>query len=148
MAQLAGTARRRDLDRLRRRRPAGFAELDPQPDGQVELAYFGLLRPFHGRGLGGHLLSVAAARAWDLADRWPGREATTRVWLHTCSLDGPAALPNYQSRGFRVYDTRVKTREVPHQPPAPGPAPADCSRPSPRPVERFTPASGSPRRCG
>jgi hypothetical protein len=23
------------------------------------------------------------------------------VWLHTCTLDHPAALPNYLKRGFR-----------------------------------------------
>ena len=27
-----------------------------------------------------------------------------RVWLHTCNLDGPHALANYQKRGFRIYD--------------------------------------------
>jgi hypothetical protein len=26
-----------------------------------------------------------------------------RVWLHTCSLDSPAALPSYERRGFRRY---------------------------------------------
>jgi hypothetical protein len=25
------------------------------------------------------------------------------VWLHTCTLDDPAALPNYRARGFRPY---------------------------------------------
>ena len=27
-----------------------------------------------------------------------------RVWLHTCNLDGPHALSNYQKRGFRIYE--------------------------------------------
>ncbi|WP_433324880.1 GNAT family N-acetyltransferase [Spirillospora sp. CA-294931] len=101
--------------------PAGFVELDPQPDGEVELAYFGLLKPFLGQGLGGHLLSVGAARAWDLADRWPDREPTRRVWLHTCSNDGPAALKNYQARGFRMYDTKVAVETLEHHPPGPWP---------------------------
>ena len=34
-----------------------------------------------------------------------------RVWLHTCSLDDPAALPNYVSRGFRPF--REETYTVP-----------------------------------
>ncbi|MFI0349586.1 GNAT family N-acetyltransferase [Actinomadura sp. 9N407] len=101
--------------------PAGYAELDPQADGEVEIVHFGLLPGFHGRGLGGRLLSVAAERAWDLADRWPGRQPTSRVWLHTCSNDGPAALANYQARGFRVYDTKVETAAVEHSPPGPWP---------------------------
>lgn len=83
--------------------PAGFVELDAQPDGVVEIAYFGLLPEFIGRGIGGYLLTVGLARAWDLAARWPGREPTKRVWVHTCTLDGPHALPNYQARGLRVY---------------------------------------------
>ncbi|SEN33578.1 GNAT family N-acetyltransferase [Actinacidiphila rubida] len=87
--------------------PAGYIELDAQDEGAVEIAYFGLLPAFRGRGLGGHLLSFGTARAWDLAGRWPGRPETRRVWVHTCSLDGPHALGNYQRRGFRVTHTTV-----------------------------------------
>ncbi len=100
--------------------PAGYIELDPQPEGTVEIAYFGLLRAFQGRRIGGHLLSFGTARAWDLADRWPDRERTKRVWVHTCSKDGPHAMANYERRGFRVFD--VKTEEEPDVPP-PGPWP-------------------------
>ncbi|MCL2731515.1 MAG: GNAT family N-acetyltransferase [Actinomycetia bacterium] len=85
--------------------PAGYIELDAQDEGAVEIVYFGLLPAFRGRGIGGHLLSYGTARAWDLAGRWPGRPETRRVWLHTCSLDGPHALGNYQRRGFRVTHT-------------------------------------------
>ncbi|WP_204041319.1 GNAT family N-acetyltransferase [Acrocarpospora phusangensis] len=76
--------------------PAGYAELHGQAGGNVEVAYFGLLPYAIGKGIGGHLLSEAVSRAWE-------REGTRRVWVHTCSLDGPAALPNYQARGFRVF---------------------------------------------
>lgn len=87
--------------------PAGYVELDPQAEGVVEISYFGLLPAFRGRRIGGHLLAHGAARAWDLAERWPGREKTRRVWLHTCSKDGPHALDNYRRRGFRVSATEV-----------------------------------------
>ncbi|WFB06880.1 GNAT family N-acetyltransferase [Streptomyces sp. LX-29] len=90
--------------------PAGYVELDPQDDGVVEIVYFGLLPDFRGRRIGGHLLSFGTARAWDLAERWPDREPTKRVWLHTCSLDGPHALDNYRRRGFRLFDTKVETQ--------------------------------------
>ncbi|MDT3396418.1 GNAT family N-acetyltransferase [Streptomyces sp. B1866] len=88
--------------------PAGYVELDAQDGGTVEIAYFGLLPDFRGRGVGGHLLSYGTARAWDLAGRWHGREPTRRVWVHTCTLDGPHALDNYRKRGFRLYDTRTE----------------------------------------
>lgn len=100
--------------------PAGYVELDAQARGNVEIAYFGLLPAFTGRGLGGRLLAAGTARAWDLADRWPGREPTRRVWVHTCSLDGPAALANYRARGFRLYGIEVADASVG---PAPGPWP-------------------------
>ena len=35
--------------------PAGYFELEGQPDANVEVAYFGLLPAFVGKGLGGHL---------------------------------------------------------------------------------------------
>ncbi|MEU0136236.1 GNAT family N-acetyltransferase [Streptomyces sp. NPDC006296] len=100
--------------------PAGFIELDAQEDGAVEIAYFGLIPAFRGRRIGGHLLSYGTARAWDLAERHPGRTPTRRVWVHTCSNDGPHAMDNYRRRGFRLFDTKVEQEpEVP----APGPWP-------------------------
>jgi GNAT superfamily N-acetyltransferase len=82
---------------------AGFFELRRVPeDGSVELAYFGLLPRFTGRGLGGHLLTTAVRTAWALDP--------SRVWVHTCTLDHPAALPNYLRRGFVI--THVEEYEV------------------------------------
>jgi len=77
--------------------PAGYFELRQEAGGSVELAYFGLLPEFVGRGLGGHLLSVAVQRAFGSGAR--------RVWLHTCTRDNPAALPNYLKRGFVPFRT-------------------------------------------
>lgn len=80
--------------------PAGYYELQRQGGGDIEIAYFGLAPAFIGRGFGGYLLSRAIGSAWD----WPG---TTRVWVHTCTLDHPGALQNYKSRGMEVY--RIET---------------------------------------
>lgn len=84
--------------------PAGYFELCRNPDGSVEIAYFGLLDSFLGRGLGKYLLTAAVERAFELG--------ATRVWLHTCTLDHPAALPNYVKRGFRAYRTETYTVET------------------------------------
>ena len=78
---------------------AGYYELRPDKDGGVEIAYFGLLPEFIGRGLGGALLTSAIEEAW--ARR--GGIVTTRVWVHTCNRDHPQALANYQARGMIVY---------------------------------------------
>lgn len=108
--------------------PAGFIELEGEPDGVVEITYFGLLAAFRGRRIGGGLLSYGTARAWDLADRWPdGRAATKRVWVHTCSKDGRYALGNYERRGFRLYDTTTGQEPVRATPgPWPGARPGTC----------------------
>ncbi|MER6615024.1 GNAT family N-acetyltransferase [Streptomyces xantholiticus] len=103
--------------------PAGYVELEAQDDGAVEIVYFGLIPAFRGRRIGGHLLSVGVARAWDLAERWPGLPRTERVWLHTCSKDGPHAMDNYLRRGFRLFDTKVEEEmEVSSPGPWPGAA--------------------------
>jgi GNAT superfamily N-acetyltransferase len=78
--------------------PAGFFELE-QAGGDVEIASFGLLPAFIGRGIGTRLLDFALRRGWELAP--------ARVWVHTCSLDGPAALRTYQRRGLEIYEERV-----------------------------------------
>ena len=74
---------------------AGYFELRKCEDGSVELAYFGLFPKFIGRGLGKHLLTCAVEQAW--------ADGANRVWLHTCTLDDKAAMPNYLSRGFRPF---------------------------------------------
>ncbi len=77
--------------------PVGYFELYRRADSGVEIAYFGLLPAFIGRGLGGVLLTEAVAAAWQLRPQ--------RVWLHTCTLDHPQALANYLARGFEIYET-------------------------------------------
>jgi GNAT superfamily N-acetyltransferase len=72
---------------------AGYYELEPDgPD--VQIAFFGLVQAYRGRGLGGLLLEHALRRGFELG---------TRVWLHTSSLDGPYALANYRARGLVPY---------------------------------------------
>lgn len=78
---------------------AGYFELRIE-DG-VEVRSFGLLGAFHGAGLGGWLLTLALRRAQELG---------APVWLHTCTLDGPAALPNYEARGMVPYRTETSRR--------------------------------------
>lgn len=93
--------------------PAGYFELEAQPEGNIEISYFGLLPAFVGQGLGGYALSAAAQRGWERGAR--------RVWVHTCSLDHPAALANYLARGFRVYHQEDRERTLPPAPPGPWP---------------------------
>ena len=78
--------------------PAGYFELAAR-GGEVEIAYFGLAPSFIGRGLGGALLTRALEEAW--------RMGPTRVWLHTCTLDHPSALRNYEARGMTVFKTET-----------------------------------------
>jgi GNAT superfamily N-acetyltransferase len=84
--------------------PAGYFELCHQPDGTVELAYFGLLPHAVGQGQGGPLLSAAVSRAWEM-----GAE---RVYVNSCSLDHPSAMANYAARGFHVFREEVKEKDV------------------------------------
>ncbi len=92
--------------------PAGYIELDAAPDNPdewgTEVVYFGLIPHFHGHGLGKHLLSVGVAQAFDAG--------AARVWLHTCTLDGPHALANYQGRGFSPYKTTQHEETIPAPP--------------------------------
>ena len=81
---------------------AGYWELERDSETSAKIPIFGLLGEFHGRGIGGHALTAALRR---------GREVAPRVWLTTCSLDGPYALPNYLARGMRPF--REETTPIP-----------------------------------
>lgn len=85
--------------------PAGYFELRTHEDRSVEIAYFGLLPEFVGQGLGKYLLTRAVEEAWAMAP--------PRIWLHTCTLDHPGALPNYIKRGFRPVREEVYQAIVP-----------------------------------
>jgi len=80
--------------------PAGYAELDFRREAEAELAYFGLMPEFIGRGLGPYLLHAAIETAWD---QHPGR-----LIVSTNSLDHAKALPLYQRFGFRPYGQERK----------------------------------------
>jgi hypothetical protein len=36
----------------------------------------------------------------------------SRIWLHTNTLDSPAALKNYEARGFRVFKVEKLERGI------------------------------------
>lgn len=81
--------------------PAGYCELDARKRPDVEVAYLGLMPEFIGRGLGRYIVDWAVDAAWD--------QEPDRVWIHTCNLDHPAALPTYQKAGFTVFNRETVT---------------------------------------
>jgi GNAT superfamily N-acetyltransferase len=91
--------------------PAGYFELRRDDEDGVQIEYFGLLPAFVGRGFGGALLTSALEAAWAMKPK--------RVWVHTCTLDHPAALANYQARGMKVYRVESKEVELHDAPPRP-----------------------------
>lgn len=93
--------------------PAGYFEIDGSSGSEVEIAYFGCCRSSSAAALGGWPLTRALARAWELLPR--------RVWVHTCSIDGPNALANYGARGMRMFKVEKGFQELPPEPPGPWP---------------------------
>ena len=84
--------------------PGGFAELDRRQPDDIELVQFGLLPEFIGQGLGKWFLQWTVDRAWSYGPK--------RFWLHTCTLDHPAALPNYTKAGFTTFKQEAIRREL------------------------------------
>jgi GNAT superfamily N-acetyltransferase len=83
---------------------AGYAELDRRRPSEVQIVYFGLRPGFIGRGLGRAFLDAVVSHAWDCGPE--------RVWLHTCSLDHPGAIPLYRSAGFEQYRTETRSQRL------------------------------------
>jgi GNAT superfamily N-acetyltransferase len=86
----------------------GIGERAEEDGGTVEIAYFGLMPNFIGKGIGGALLSATISRAWEMG--------AARVWVHTCSLDHPQARRNYETRGFSVFRIEEKVETLPDSP--------------------------------
>ena len=83
----------------------GILELDFRKEGECELAFLGLVPGAIGRGLGRQLAAEALRRAF--------ARPISRLWLHTCTLDHPAAIRFYQSVGFTPYRRALEVADDP-----------------------------------
>jgi GNAT superfamily N-acetyltransferase len=95
---------------------AGMLELDFREPGECELAFIGLVPELAGQGHGRWLLAEAVGRAW--------RDGVSRVHVHTCSLDHPAALAAYRRAGFTPYKRAIERFPDPR---LLGVLPSDCA---------------------
>jgi GNAT superfamily N-acetyltransferase len=81
-------------------REVGMLELDFREAGQCELAFIGLIPELSGKGHGRWLLAEAVKRGL--------RGGVSRLHVHTCSLDHPAALSAYCRAGFRPFKRAIE----------------------------------------
>jgi GNAT superfamily N-acetyltransferase len=98
-------------------RDEGLLELDFREPGHCEIGMFGVAANLVGTGAGRWLMNRALEIAWS--------RPVTRVWLHTCTFDHPAALGFYQRSGFRPFRRQV---EVADDPRLDGIAPREVAR--------------------
>ncbi len=80
----------------------GILELDFREAGQCEIAFFGLVPELAGKGYGRWLMAMALQAGW-------AEPGVKRMWVHTCTLDGPGALNFYIKSGFTPYQRQVET---------------------------------------
>ncbi|MFH1119293.1 MAG: GNAT family N-acetyltransferase [Bacteroidota bacterium] len=85
--------------------PAGFVEYDITESKDTEIVYFGLSCEFTGKKLGLPFLKWCIQCAWE--------KPISRLWLHTCNLDHPAAKNLYLKAGFSIYDQDTIMQQTP-----------------------------------
>lgn len=85
--------------------PAGFFELEFDQARRANLAYFGLMPDWTGRGIGPWLLGCAVSEAFS--------RGIDRLTVNTCTFDHPAALPLYQRLCFEPVEQRVRSVTIP-----------------------------------
>ncbi|MBV8921223.1 GNAT family N-acetyltransferase [Bradyrhizobium sp.] len=98
-------------------RDEGLLELDFREPADCEIVFFGVTESLIGTGASGFLMNSALERAWS--------KPVSRVWVHTCTFDHPAALSFYQRAGFRPFRRQI---EIADDPRLDGTAPRDVAR--------------------
>jgi ribosomal protein S18 acetylase RimI-like enzyme len=83
----------------------GLMELDFRGNDEVELAFLGVVPGTIGQGAGRYLMDEAIRRAF--------AKPVSRFFVHTCSLDHPAALTFYMRSGFKPYKRAIEVAEDP-----------------------------------
>jgi GNAT superfamily N-acetyltransferase len=86
-------------------REIGLVELDWRAPPDCEIVFFGLVADRLGQGIG----QWAMAEVQNIAFA----AGTPRLWLHTCTLDHPAAVEFYQAQGFRAFKRELEIMEDP-----------------------------------
>lgn len=84
---------------------AGLLELDFRIPSACEIVYLGLVPTLNGKGFGKWLMAQCLMLSW-AGLKQAGQNtvpAIERVWLKTCTLDHPAAMPFYRKYGFIPY---------------------------------------------
>lgn len=94
----------------------GLLELDFRKMPDCEIGFFGLVPQLNGKGMGRWLMAQAKSLAW--------RKGVERVWVHTCTLDSPAALGFYLKSGFVATKREIETFADPR---LAGILPRDCA---------------------
>ena len=98
-------------------RDEGLLELDFRDANACEIGMFGVTAKLVGSGAGRWLMHRELELSWS--------RSIKRLWLHTCTLDHPEALPFYQRAGFRPFRRQI---EVSDDPRLDGTAPRDAAR--------------------
>ncbi len=88
-------------------RDEGMLELDFRTPHECEIGYFGLTASMVGTGAGRWLMEQALDKAW--------AAPISRLHVHTCTLDSPAALPFYTRSGFTAYRRQVEIADDPRK---------------------------------
>ena len=83
----------------------GLLQLDFRQAGEGELGFFGVADELIGTGAGRWLMNRALERAWS--------RPIQRIWVHTCTLDHPAALGFYLRSGFTAYRRQIEVMDDP-----------------------------------
>lgn len=91
--------------------PAGFVELDYSSGKSAELVYFGLMPEWTGRRIGPWLLAAVLSQAFS--------RGVDAVFVNTCTLDHPKALPLYQRLGFTPLRRETRRLRIPPDVPIP-----------------------------
>lgn len=84
----------------------GLLELDYRTDKECELAFLGVTDEIIGNGAGKWMMNHAIDKAWNGDD-------IDRLWIHTCTLDHPRALPFYIRSGFKPYSRQLEIADDP-----------------------------------
>jgi GNAT superfamily N-acetyltransferase len=83
----------------------GLLQLDFRQPDEAELGFFGVADELVGTGAGRWLMNRALERAWS--------QPIGRFWVHTCTLDHPAALSFYVRSGFTPFRRQIEVADDP-----------------------------------